>query len=69
MLGHEQLSSTQLHTQVAIRKLKEIHTATHPAARLARKADQGQEHPGRAEGRAEILAQLDVEDDEHGDER
>jgi len=38
MLGHEQLSSTQLYTQVAIRKLKEIHTATHPAAKLARYA-------------------------------
>lgn len=71
MLGHEQLSSTQLYTQVAIRKLKEIHTATHPAARLARKADPCQEHPGDGvEGdRAEILASLDAEDDEGGEER
>jgi len=66
MLGHEQLISTQLYTQVAIRKLKEIHTATHPAARRARKADPGKELPGEgAQGdRAEILAQLDVEGDE-----
>jgi integrase/recombinase XerD len=31
MLGHENLSTTQIYTQVSIRKLKEIHTATHPA--------------------------------------
>jgi len=56
---------------VAIRKLKEIHTATHPAARLARKADHGQEHPGDgAEGdRAEILTRLDAEGDADGEER
>lgn len=30
MLGHAELSTTQIYTQVAIRKLKEIHTATHP---------------------------------------
>lgn len=34
MLGHAELSTTQVYTQVSIRKLKEIHTATHPAARL-----------------------------------
>ncbi len=33
MLGHAQLSTTQLYTQVSIRKLQEIHAATHPAAR------------------------------------
>ena len=31
LLGHAGLSTTQIYTQVAIRKLKEIHTATHPA--------------------------------------
>jgi integrase/recombinase XerD len=37
MLGHAELSTTQIYTQVSIRKLKEIHTATHPAkARSAR---------------------------------
>jgi len=38
MLGHAQLTSTQVYTQVAIRALKEIHTATHPA-RLERRED------------------------------
>jgi len=34
MLGHARLTSTQIYTQVSIKKLKEIHTATHPSARL-----------------------------------
>jgi integrase/recombinase XerD len=32
--GHEALQSTQIYTKVAIRKLKEVHTATHPSSRL-----------------------------------
>lgn len=31
ILGHEHLSTTQIYTHVSIRKLKEVHTATHPA--------------------------------------
>lgn len=31
MLGHSQLSTTEIYTHVAIHKLKEIHNATHPA--------------------------------------
>lgn len=31
MLGHAKLDTTQIYTQVSIRKLKDIHTATHPA--------------------------------------
>ena len=38
MLGHAKLDTTQIYAQVSIRKLKAIHTATHPA-RLA--------HPGQ----------------------
>lgn len=38
MLGHAKLDTTQVYTQVSIRKLKEIHTATHPA-RLKRAED------------------------------
>jgi integrase/recombinase XerD len=34
MLGHSKLTSTQIYTQVAIDKLKQIHTATHPGALL-----------------------------------
>jgi len=31
MLGHSQLSTTEIYTHVSIEKLREIHTATHPA--------------------------------------
>ena len=31
MLGHAKLETTSVYTQVAIKKLKEVHTMTHPA--------------------------------------
>jgi integrase/recombinase XerD len=31
MLGHAKLETTQIYTRVSIRRLKEVHTATHPA--------------------------------------
>ena len=31
VLGHSQLSATEIYTHVAIHKLKEIHSLTHPA--------------------------------------
>jgi hypothetical protein len=34
LLGHSSLVSTQVYTRVAISKLKEVHAATHPGARL-----------------------------------
>ena len=34
MLGHVKLETTQIYTQVSIRQLKQIHTATHPSAKL-----------------------------------
>ncbi|GJH14839.1 site-specific tyrosine recombinase XerC [Caballeronia novacaledonica] len=40
MLGHANLETTQLYTHVAIRALKEVHTATHPA-RLQRQEQDG----------------------------
>lgn len=33
ILGHSQLSTTEIYTQVAIRKLKDVHALTHPAGR------------------------------------
>jgi integrase/recombinase XerD len=38
ILGHARLTTTQLYTRVSIRLLKAVHTATHPAATLRRKA-------------------------------
>ena len=39
MLGHADLSTTEIYTRVSIRKLKQIHTETHPGANL--KSDSG----------------------------
>jgi integrase/recombinase XerD len=44
MLGHAGLNTTQIYTRVSIAKLKEIHTATHPGARLKR-TKQSEEGP------------------------
>ena len=36
ILGHQNLSTTQIYTRVSITKLKEVHEATHPAAFMVR---------------------------------
>jgi integrase/recombinase XerD len=38
MLGHAKLETTQIYAQVSMRKLKEIHMATHPS-RMERTMD------------------------------
>jgi integrase/recombinase XerD len=37
LLGHADLSTTQIYTHVSIGKLKEVHTQTHPAAQFRRR--------------------------------
>lgn len=37
LLGHESLETTQIYTRVSIAKLREIHMATHPGARLQKR--------------------------------
>lgn len=56
MLGHAKLETTQIYTQVSIRKLIEIHAATHPGARLERPAAKGESDvPSEA---AELMSSL-----------
>jgi integrase/recombinase XerD len=59
MLGHSELSTTQIYTQVSIGKLKEIHQATHPA-RLVRV--QSADHPSpHANEKQALLDALNAE--------
>jgi integrase/recombinase XerD len=72
MLGHSSITSTQVYTQVALRKLKEVYERTHPGARLTRKArpeDAGAGEAGDEPAREELLSTLAAEaadDEEEG---
>ena len=58
LLGHAKLETTQIYTQVSIRKLKEMHTAFHPG-KLA-KNNQAQAEEG-ADSFSSLASQLDHE--------
>lgn len=73
MLGHARLDTTQIYTRVSIRMLKQIHSASHPAAML--RADHHEDSetmlvqshmwPGDPAPTAdELFAALDSEDDD-----
>lgn len=51
MLGHASLRSTEIYTRVSIQKLKEVHSATHPGAKLKRR-----EREDESEGDADVSA-------------
>ena len=63
MLGHAELSTTQIYTQVSIRRLKQIHTATHPGKPRSVRAiaSDAAEEPSEASSAAALLAALDAE--------
>jgi integrase/recombinase XerD len=71
MLGHAELSTTQIYAQVSVRALQAIHAATHPAAANAPRSQRGDDD-GAAHGDcgqrkvavSELLATLDEEDQE-----
>jgi len=42
MIGHASIISTEIYTQVAIRKLKEVYELTHPGAKLERREQNDQ---------------------------
>jgi integrase/recombinase XerD len=78
MLGHAELSTTQIYTQVSVRALQAVHAATHPAAANTPHGQQDQgrhRHGGSPDGpgerkvsAAELLAALDEEDQEENRE-
>jgi integrase/recombinase XerD len=63
MLGHASLSTTQIYTHLSIKKLQQIHAATHPAARLERGERRDVEPPAGVDEdeRAALLSSLAAE--------
>jgi integrase/recombinase XerD len=59
MLGHAQLSTTEIYTHVSIRKLKEIHTATHPADQMRER----RQEEGEVSDMDALFAALDAEEE------
>jgi integrase/recombinase XerD len=73
MLGHAELSTTQIYTQVSIRALQAVHAATHPGASNTRHRSirhPSLRHPDSLDGDVDdgglgqLLAVLDLEDQE-----
>ena len=63
MLGHANLETTQIYTQVSIRKLQEIHAATHPSAKRGHYDGPDGDVDREAEAES-LLAAIAKEDDE-----
>jgi integrase/recombinase XerD len=59
MLGHAKLTTTELYTQVSINLLRQVYSATHPAAHLKRPETPAVARDAEAE--AELLATLEAE--------
>jgi integrase/recombinase XerD len=70
MLGHAELSTTQIYTRVSIRRLKAVHALTHPSAKLERPVALSADERAVREGQvandeaAGLLNTLAVEADE-----
>ena len=64
LLGHEDIRTTQIYTQVAIRALQQIHAATHPAE--ARSTIQGARTAAEREGLLAALVAEEEDDEEPG---
>jgi integrase/recombinase XerD len=60
MLGHSELSTTQIYTHVAIGKLQAVHALTHPAKMERSAKTGGDEHE-------QLLTALDAEQAEEAD--
>ena len=63
MLGHADISTTQIYTHVAIDKLREIHDATHPA-KLTRNKDESKSNAQTSDATRALFDVLAAESDE-----
>lgn len=68
MLGHSELSTTEIYTQVAIRMLKQVHAATHPADASLRERD-AEARQVVADEAHQVAALMALLDDEAEEER
>ena len=70
MLGNAELSTTQVYTQVSIRALKAIYTATHPgAANRPHHSAEPYDDPEHTDATEDLLDVLDVAAaEEHSDD-
>jgi integrase/recombinase XerD len=65
MLGHAELSTTQIYAQVSVRALQAVHAATHPAVANTPRQQQDRDGGGGGERKvavSELLAVLEEED-------
>lgn len=67
LLGHSQVSTTEIYTHVATHKLKEIHTATHPAKARQSGPDGAEAKESSEPTEAELWAALEGEAEEEKD--
>ncbi len=67
MLGHVKPETTQIYTQVSIRQLKQIHTATHPSAKLEGRQARATAEDDATPGTDELLSALAAEASKEAD--
>jgi integrase/recombinase XerD len=67
MLGHANVSTTQIYTQVSIRRLKAVHTLTHPGAKVDRGEGAFPPLAAAPEAADELRAALEQEPDDEDD--
>ena len=66
LLGHAELTTTEVYTRVAIVKLKQIHTATHPARTERAGGDKNSAVGVGMDSDAQAFLDAIGEDDEEG---
>ncbi len=64
MLGHADLKTRQIYTQVSIRHLKQIHSATHPAQLPKKDGDAKPDQAAREQLRNALAAEQDEDEEQ-----